>query len=259
LLSLSPQQSLALQEALSLLGRSQSDITTGVRHLGIPIGSTSFAESFLDAAASTYATTLCKLSHRIHDRQTMAALYRHCAIPSLSHLLATDVYHHTTTNDTPNLFGWHSPFVSKIQQAGDTFLMTLTNQHQPFPPLSWLLAHSPIPIGGIGFRDHCDTAITSFLVPLARSFRYATSGIQIQEATISVPTIYSRPLSAWLKSRHPTHLFKLFHHLGPVLQQQYKNQNVKPKVSSLALISPTTELFSTFLVEYTNTKNNPCS
>jgi hypothetical protein len=94
----------------------------------------------------------------------MAALCRHCAIPSLSHLLGTDVYHHTTMNDTPNLFGWHSPFVSKIQQAGDAFLMTLTSQHKPFPPLSWLLAHSPIPTGGIGFRDHCDTAIASFLV-----------------------------------------------------------------------------------------------
>jgi hypothetical protein len=221
-LSISPSQSLDLQEALSLLHGSQSKITSGVRHLGIPIGSTSFAKSFLDSAASTFATTLFKLSHHIYDCQTMGALYCHCAIPPLSHLLATDVYHNTAINATPNLFGWHSSFVSKVQQASDSFLMTLTDQHQSFPPLSWLLAHSPIPTGGIGFPDHCDSAITSFLVPLARSFRDATSGIQIQEYTVPVPTIYSQPLSAWLDSLYPTHIFQLFHHhLGPLLQQQY--------------------------------------
>jgi hypothetical protein len=87
-LSLTPIQTLALQQASSLLQGSESNITSGIRHLGIPIGSTLFADSFLDNAASTFVTTLHKLSHHIHDRQTMAALYQHCVIPSLSHLLA---------------------------------------------------------------------------------------------------------------------------------------------------------------------------
>jgi hypothetical protein len=45
------------------------------------------------AATSTFATTIFKLSHRITDHQMMASLYRHCAIPSLSHLLAVNVYY----------------------------------------------------------------------------------------------------------------------------------------------------------------------
>jgi hypothetical protein len=111
--------------------------TSGVRHIEIPIGSTLFAESFLDTAASTFATTLHKLSHLIHDHQTMTAIYQHCAITSLPHLLATDVYHHTSTNTTPNLFAWHSPFASKIQQAGDTLLPY--DSHRPTPTISSLI------------------------------------------------------------------------------------------------------------------------
>jgi hypothetical protein len=201
-LSLSPSQTLELQQALSLLYGPSSETTTGARHLGITFGPTVFAQSLLNTTASTFKNTLHKLSHRIYDCQTMASLYCHFAIPSLSHLLVMGVYHHTELNSPPTSFAWHSPFDTATQHnqhAGDSFLMKLMDQQQPFNPLSWLLAHTPIPAGGTSFHDHCNSAIISFLIPLAQSFCYASSGIEIQDTSLSIPTIYSRPLFCMAK------------------------------------------------------------
>jgi hypothetical protein len=53
--------------------------------------------------------------------------------------------------------------------------------------------------------------------------------------SLSIPTIYSRPLAVWQKSRHPTRIFRLFQYLGPILYQQYyETQNIKPAISNLA-------------------------
>jgi hypothetical protein len=60
----------------------------------------------------------------------------------------------TTNNNTmmvpPSLYHtWTSDFLN-VQTTNGTFLQFLTDQREPLHPISWLLAHSPIPTGGGG-------------------------------------------------------------------------------------------------------------
>ena len=62
------------------------EITTGIRFLGAPVGSQTFAEAFLLEAMDRTRTDSSKLHAKITDLQTRLRLFEQCVIEQLPHL-----------------------------------------------------------------------------------------------------------------------------------------------------------------------------
>ena len=128
----------ALIQALDFMqqqdpGGSDPEVTTGIRYLGQPIGSTAFATAYLQEAATTYTTNLAKLRARLTDHHTQFLLFKSCAQTSLQHLLTADLYYHMDPAAPGPLDTWESPFMDAITSATDSFLAYLGNVTQ-LPP-----------------------------------------------------------------------------------------------------------------------------
>jgi hypothetical protein len=158
-----------------------------------------------------------RLIARIPDKQTAATLFKFCALPSLPHHLAADVLHNTDLAAPASLTAWQSPFAAKILATTSTFFQHLGDTPNELPALSLLLAHHPVRLGGSGFRDHSEAASTSFLIPLTRSIRMATTGPTLGDSTMRLPPIYTRHLRPWASQRNPPRLVHVYRHLLPPL------------------------------------------
>jgi hypothetical protein len=230
-----------LHLALAELNGKDSEVTHGTRFLGAPLGSTDYVNTFLDNAATTFHTQTQRLIARLPNKQTACTLFKLCAIPSLSHLLATDVLHNTVLDSPPSLTTWHSPFAARIHITTSLFLQHLSDSLTDLPDLSWLIAHTPIRDGGIGIRDHEEAAVTSFLIPIIRSIRIATIGAQVGTTFLPLPPIYSRPFRPWATQRHPTRLVTVFKHLLPSLLATHnllEPTHALPNIQSLVKLLP---------------------
>jgi hypothetical protein len=231
-----PSQLSNLQKALSSLDGASSEVRQGVRFLGGPLGSPAFAKNFLHDAALTFSQRTRRLASRLDDKQTVAMLYKLCALPSLSHLLPADVLLNTDYSTPPCLTAWHSPLSQTIHEATDFILHHLSDSVAPLSPLSWLLAHHPVRQGGLGFRDHSEASITAFIVPLVRSLRYASRGIDFSRDPAKdlsrLKPVYARPLSSWSTTSRPSPLIKAFRHYLPLAITAHNNAFPEFKASS---------------------------
>jgi hypothetical protein len=95
-LHLSESQQLHLSQALSLLNSSLSKINVGTGFHGQPIGTPEFSCAFLSNGATKFEAAITRLTSCLSDPQTIAVLFKFCAIPSLAHLLATPPTSSTT-------------------------------------------------------------------------------------------------------------------------------------------------------------------
>ena len=193
------------------------ELTTGVRFLGQPIGSKDFATSFLADAAAKFTSNLQKLQDSGLSHHAQLLLLHSCALPSLQHLHASDIYYHcnptTATNDT--LDTWSSPFITAVTQATHSFLAFLTNLSS-LPAHASAIAHHPARMGGLGSRHHQRAAKTAFMVSTARSLSYATNGVPItQTHSQPLPSGLSRSLASWQNPHSTVPLVHLFNALCP--------------------------------------------
>jgi hypothetical protein len=236
---LPPDQAQHLQEALDFLiahGAPSPEITTGVRFLGFPLGNQSFAQQYLTKSISTYSTTLDKLSHRLSDRQTQSTLFRACAQSTIPHILAADVYHFATVDDTAHpKQAWSSPYLSAINNRSHAFLRGLTSHPDELPDYSIAIAYHPASMGGVGYRDHAVAAIPNFIISLGRSIQYAQHGIQIDGTTLKLLTSHSRSLTSWSNPRSQRQLFRLFSHYAP--QTLVSDNNLSTLTTTLKTLS----------------------
>ena len=207
---------------------TDTEVTTGLRFLGQPLGSSAFANQFLDTAASTYSANLATLQASSIDLHTKSLLYRACSIPSLHHLLASDVYYNASLSHPPALSAWTSPFLTRLATANTNFLAHLADTpSSSIHPTAMLIAHHPLQHGGLGFRDPTLTAIPSFLISLTRSLRYSTCGVPRTETRPSTSTNLANPiplsathaqaLQSWGCPNTSQHLFLLYQRLMPQL------------------------------------------
>ena len=199
------------------------EITTGVRILGQPVGSTQFANDFLLDTASAFATNLLRLANSHTDIHTKALLFYACALPSIQHLFASDVYYNAdpATFTPQQLFSWSSPFQQTISNATHAFMTVLANQPTDLPPHSYAIAHHPVAQGGLSLREPAIVAYTAFIISTTRSLRYATHGVPLPysttEATIALPTPIARSLATWQKSTTNLPLYTIYKAVAPAL------------------------------------------
>ena len=147
---LSPDNKCYLTQALAFLNGNPK-VHEGVCLLGQPLGSQSFVACFLMDKANAFAKIALKqLTNHITSKQTQGTIFQNCAILSITHLLAVNVFHHADLTTPANPFLWHSAFTDTITMTTELFICKLTQQNQ-LPPESCHLLALPIPLGGCGF------------------------------------------------------------------------------------------------------------
>jgi hypothetical protein len=186
----------------------------GLQLLGQPVGSASYATTFLHEQVTQlrhHITT--KLLHRIHDLQTQFAILKHCAVPSIVHLLATHLYHHFDPAMDTHTFHWNSDLTLDIRLAIHHTIATITQQ-KSLPFHTTPIIHLPATLGGLGIRDPIAATIPSYITSTTRSLRYATHGIHIHNNTHTLPPIHAHVL---MLDRHHNILTHYSTHFLPIL------------------------------------------
>jgi hypothetical protein len=114
----SPAQLTRLHLALAELDGPKSEITQGTHFLGAPLGSSNFVNQ------SLFSRGRQRFRHILTHQHTTATLFKFCSLPSLSHLLVTDVLHNYYDLSTlPSLTAWHAPFTSSILTTSTSTLL----------------------------------------------------------------------------------------------------------------------------------------
>ncbi|MGH7974167.1 MAG: hypothetical protein ACREBR_01480, partial [bacterium] len=135
------------------------------------------------------------LSHRISDPQIRFQLFKSCVLPKIAHLELSDFLH------TPPSTSEQSSFTAASSDGISTFLRTLMfgeESNKCLPDVSKLLAVQPVGTGGLGLRSTVDSRLSRFMVPVARSIRYAVDGIAFPTETTDEdhpPSAVELPLS----------------------------------------------------------------
>ena len=142
-------------------------------------------------------------------------IFWNCAIPSITHLLAANVFHHADLTTPANPFLWCSAFTDTITMTTELFICKLTQQNQ-LPPESHHLLALSIPFSGCGFWDPTTFAISAYLLHFTWSLRYATLGLHHNNyALITLPAIHNFALANWATSNQCCH--QIFWHYTPTI------------------------------------------
>ena len=162
--NLSSQDSHALHQALTFLNPQQptnAEITTGIRFLGHPIGSTAFIHNFTTQRLDKILANLERVLLLPHTQT------------QINHLLWADILTHPP--QTASSPWWTSPITAHLDSIHESFLQRLTQQHQPLPPHALCIATLPERHGGLGIPNSRAIALPSFIGTMAHSLRLAAS------------------------------------------------------------------------------------
>ena len=211
--TLNPTDKQHLQSALEFLNPhcpTDAKITEGIRFLGQPIGSTNFITQLINDKL-LQAEEKALAIRALPDSQTQSLLFRTCLLPTLSHLMATDILlrmklHPTSSPPSPTSTPllWSSPFTAKIDEITTSFLQHLTHA-QTVPIHSLLIAHLNSSLGGLGYRCHRSSAIPTLLNTIARTLKLAT--------TNAIPPAHSHTF-AQKSHQHYTFLSSVHQHFA---------------------------------------------
>ena len=196
---LSPSQRQGLKEALTFLSPTspeKAEITTGVRFLGQPIGSSNFARQYIASKIAKLENKLDKL-HQLHDLQTKHTLFRFSLVSSILHLLPADI---TLANPAgrPTSTLWTSPTTIKMERLIATFLARLTSTPIDMVLVpSTLIASLPQRLGGTGYQNAAAAAYPRFLTQTARAIAMAHSEHS------PLPTVHQQTYRNWQENTSP--------------------------------------------------------
>ena len=194
--TLDPTDKQHLEQALSFLSPAdpaKAEITNGVRFLGQPIGSSKFAQQYIQNKVKKMHHKLdCLL--QLPDLQTKHNLFKFTMVSSLLHLLPSDVYlAHTTTNPRTTL--WSSPTTLETEKIVARFLSELTSLPETeIRPSACLIAAMPQRLGGLGYQQAATSAYPRLLTQTARAIALATS------SETPIPRVHRRELNNWQES-----------------------------------------------------------
>ena len=197
--TLSPDNQAYLQEALSFLSASNppsAEITSGVRFLGQPIGSSTFAKQYIEGKLHKLENNLNKL-HQLDNLQTRNALFKFSMVASLLHLLPSDItLAHPKKNPRSTL--WKSPTTDKTEEIIRHFLAKLSGiPEDNVPTPSALIASLPQRLGGLGYQHAAAAAYPRLMTQTARAISMAGS------TETPIPDVHRQPFSNWEENPSP--------------------------------------------------------
>ena len=167
--NLDEKQTHSLKQALSFLSPddpSKAEITSGVRFLGQPIGSTAFARQYINKKLQGMQHKMnCLL--QLNDLQTQHNLFKFTMVSSILHLLPTDInLAYKQTNQRTTL--WSSPTTTQTEQLITNFLAKLTSlPENEISTSSALIATIPQRLGGLGYQQAAVAAYPRLLTQTA--------------------------------------------------------------------------------------------
>jgi hypothetical protein len=190
----------ALDQVLSKL-KPSNHLQNGVVYLGSFIGNSDYIANTLTEAAKHFDIRHKAIQKQLEDLQTV--LFSKCLLPSIPHLLATDVLlHFPSFCDDFDPYSWTSPFIMLLQSLMAAFLAHVTGRNitEVLPNTHpWHIAHFPISSGGLGFQDFSARAIAFFIVPFACTIHHSLEGFSLRnsESLLCPPPALVTRLSAW--------------------------------------------------------------
>ena len=196
---LQPQHRSSLQHALHLLSPNDpkaAELTTGTRFLGQPIGSPTFAQTFIEQRLHNMESNLDKLN-QMDDLQTRSSLFRYSFIPAILHLLPADI---VQANPCPNQRStlWNSPVTTKTNRLIAKFISNLTSTVETnVTEQSTLIASLPNRLGGLGYHNAAAAAYPRLLTQTARALKLA------QSKESPIPTHHQQQYRNWEHSEDP--------------------------------------------------------
>jgi hypothetical protein len=171
-----------LDQVLSKL-KPSNHLQNGVVYLGSPIGDSDYVANTLTEAAKHFDIRCKAIQNQLEDLQTQTVLFSKCLLPSIGHLLATDVLlHFPSFHDDFDPYSWTSPFIKLLQSSMAAFLAHVTERNitEVLPSTHpWHIAHFPISSGGLGFQDFSARAVASFILPFAGTIRHSLEGFSL--------------------------------------------------------------------------------
>jgi len=153
-------------------------VTDGLRVLGLPVGSTSFCNAFINKQShphnqmlqNWYETlTTCK------PPSAFSACARRTKSPTSSATQNTIL--DWRLEELPNKFlPWDSPMTTQFGAMTFSLLAHITNANT-LPPHTQLMANISINEGGLGIQTPRTNAITSYMTTSKRCLQYACDGV----------------------------------------------------------------------------------
>ena len=159
---------------------SKVEITTGLRLLGQPLGSTTFAKDFFASKLEENMADSSRLLDAVPDPHTALRLFSQCALHKLPHLLGSEVMYCFQESSYERWNDWAGPLSVGIDTMVGDFLARLT-QRPSIPLDSQLIAYMTIAMGGLGLMDASSRAIPDFIITMSQAIRYAEQGFSFDK------------------------------------------------------------------------------
>jgi hypothetical protein len=184
---------------------SPVEITDGMRILGQPLGSRTYALSFFDAQLKENLLEATKFFNTVTDHHTTLCLFTQCTLHELPHLLGSEVIYCFAKSSYNGWNEWIGPLSVGIDRMVEASLAKLT-QRSYLNANSLLIACLSIAQGGLGLMDAYSRAIPDLVITMSQSIRYAREGFSFSHsATLHLlPTSLSALSNA---ASNPTFIF----------------------------------------------------
>ncbi|EED86272.1 predicted protein, partial [Thalassiosira pseudonana CCMP1335] len=216
----------SLNRAISRYSRKQLhdgtfiplEVITGLRVLGVPIGSKQFCHQFHEDRLQAAAEEADKLYEGLTDLQTMIRLFKTCTLHKVTHLFSSDVVHafNGISARPPDWDRWHSTMTDQFSTLLNSFLARVLTT-STIPPHAHVISTISLQNGGLGMQHPRLTAVPSFVFTTKRCIQYAEQGIILPATTssITLPKTLTSLYKNWRNASSPCTSFRIFQQYAP--------------------------------------------
>eukprot|EP00978_Attheya_sp_CCMP212_P046214 scaffold379391_cov30-Attheya_sp.AAC.1 len=196
---LPPTQAASLKEAIDTF--TNGECSTGLRILGSPLGSnvfqSAYTENFKETLVKDTTSTMCVT---LPGPQTVTQMYRECLVARVPFQLTADILTNVDPDNLPdNNLQWASPLTDAARQTTRDISGHATALDK-IPEYAMELACMPESLHGLGFTYPDRIAVLSFLLPLFRTIRYATTGVPLPHKTVPLGPYFNNLFGDWQTS-----------------------------------------------------------
>ena len=178
---------------------TKAEQTNGVRLLGTSIGNKNFVIKFLTSTMTKIEDFQKRATELISDPHAQMVFFKQCIESKSAHLQMSSIL----STESITQMETNTPFATKSDQLAKHLLANMMHlpANSPFPEHSWLVAATPVGMGGLGLRDSTNGACISFFCSLLRSIRYATDKIIFKDKTeVTLPSHHTNIYENWQSS-----------------------------------------------------------
>lgn len=178
--------------------------THGIKALGIPLGSQDFIAEYLGKFYAAFERDATNIATHLPHPHTAAQLYAQCILEWVLYRMMADVLYAAPDidYDSVDLFDWRSTLVTRVDEFTRDFLVGLANL-DGVTDASVAVTTLPESLNGLGVSSPSRSAVSSFLVPLARSIHYAERRIRLGHKTVQLSPYLRSLFSDWRTSASP--------------------------------------------------------